>query len=611
MSNQELKYRITTEANTSGAQQADAAIEKIDKSARSAAPAMAATAKSSSDMARGLGEGAAVGNAAVAAMSNLTTASQGGAQGLLALARGGFAAGVSMKGLIASMGPFGAIAAAIGVSLGLISAALKKSEDGAADARKKVDELNEAKLDKAVAEQGKLKSAIEATVRELQAQARAKEEIADTELARRGAEIRADGKASGEEPEETERKLVALSRQREDEKRTTALKLANDEAKARADAQKALEAAAAQAAKDAADAEARRNAVQVAQTAKDTTPQTASGKYGEELVLTDAYVAAAKALKDATAAAKNDTEESVKGLKKLADAKAVDAQAAAEATKQAQAAAKLLADTQKVTNPLIQSTRADEDRAKRERTDAEEAAAKKAQANKDAEIRRTPAAIWNNKIATGADVDQAALDRNYPGYKWSQAPEWKRNQQAASMTPTGTVAETAAKAAAEAAAKAAAAKPSGGTMIGPDGQVIDVTGVPKPTVASMIGPDGRPVAVQSGQPTGPGRGAYRDGGDRRETGNTKELSTNLDKASGALQAAADIKLPDFKPAADAAEELASIQAEFSTQTAALLERQIQAMSTAAESLISQASKLSNHGSRISTLESQFRAARVK
>lgn len=138
-----VEIPIVLTSNTTGAQQAAAVIEKIDKSAQQAAPSVAAVGKGSQEMARGLGEGAAVGNAAVAAISNLQNVSQGGVSGLLAIARAGFATGIGLKGVVASLGPFGLIAAGAGIGLGVIATALRSSEEAAASAAKKFDEAKE------------------------------------------------------------------------------------------------------------------------------------------------------------------------------------------------------------------------------------------------------------------------------------------------------------------------------------------------------------------------------------------------------------------------------------------------------------------------------------
>jgi hypothetical protein len=532
-----LKVSIETSATGQGVQQTAAGLEKLSGAAQKAAPAVGAVANQSKATAQELGRGVEVGNAAVSAFQNIANAGQGGASGLIAVARAGFSAGAMFKGLLASMGPVGIAAAGIGIALGLVSAALRKSEESAAAAKKKIDELNQAKLDEAVKQQEALKRAAEDTLRTLQAEAAAREQIGEAELGKRKAETIAAGKAAGEDPILTQQKLTALDRQWEDEKRANALKLANAEAKAKADAQQKLEASAKTAADNLAAAQARRAEVEAAEKAKQAAKAALDAESARNVgmpagaakaidpKIAEAYGAASARAAEAAKAAVEDTEEKIAGLKaQLAD-KTKEAEAAARAAEQARADANRLADTQTVIAPKIAAQRIAEDAAKRDKTPAQEAAEKQAQEAEDARIRRTTAAVWNNRMAMKDGVDDAtaaAVLRNYPGYKFVDRP--KSAAQSAPLTPTGSVADLAAKTAAEAAARAAAAKPSGGTI---------------------IGPDGRPIAVQSGQPTGPGRGAYREEGQ-----GGKSITQPLKDAAEAMKSA-----PTGDDTAKAAEEL--------------------------------------------------------
>lgn len=421
MSDQKLSIQIETTATGQGVQQTAAGLEQLSGAAQKAAPAVGALGNQSKATAQELGRGVEVGNAAVSAFQNIANAGQGGASGLIAVARAGFSAGAMFKGLLASMGPVGIAAAAIGIALGLVSAALRKSEAAAAEAKKKIDELNKAKLDDAVKQQEALKRAAEDTLRTLQAEAAAREQIGEAELGRRKAETIAAGKAAGEDPITTQQKLTALDRQWEDEKRTNALKLANDEAALRAKAQRDLEAAQKKAQQEIADAEARRAAVVAAkQKLAATKPESTSGSYGMSLNGDPARQKALADLEAAREAAKMDTDDRLKDLKSDAEKKKVDAEAAARSAAQARAAADLLANTKRATDPLIAATRSAEDRAKAPQSDAEKAAIEKAKAKQDEQIRRTPAAIWNNRIASGdTSVDMDALRRNYPAYKFA------------------------------------------------------------------------------------------------------------------------------------------------------------------------------------------------
>ena len=127
MPDQKLSIQIETTATGQGVQQTAAGLQQVAGAAKQAAPAVGALGNQSKATAQELGRGVEIGNAAVNAFQNIAASGQGGAAGLLAITRAGFGAGVMFKGLLASMGPFGIAAAAIGIALGLVSAALRKS----------------------------------------------------------------------------------------------------------------------------------------------------------------------------------------------------------------------------------------------------------------------------------------------------------------------------------------------------------------------------------------------------------------------------------------------------------------------------------------------------
>ena len=490
------------------------------------------------------------------------------------------------KGLLASMGPFGIAAAAIGIALGLISTALRKSESAAAEAKKKIDELNKAKLDEAVKQQEALKRAAEDTLRTLQAEAAAREQIGEAELGKRKAETIAAGKAAGEDPILTQQKLTAIDRQWEDEKRANALQLAKDEAKAKADAQQQLEASAKQAAAELAAAEARVAEVAAAEKAKQAAKDALDAETFKNVgrpagaaeaidpAVSEAYGAASARAAAAAKAAEGDDAAQIGKLKAEADRQKGIAEDAARAAAQARAAAKLLEDTQKVIAPKIDATRAAEDAAKRDKTPSEEAAQKKAQEAEDARIRRTPAAIWNNRMAMKDGVDDAtaaAVQRNYPGYKFADRPA--SATPAAPLTPTGTVADLAA----QAAAQAAAAKPSGGT-------------------------------IQRGSDT------YKAG-----AGGLEKLGTQTKELNDTMQQAGEQagEKVDLQPAVDGAKAVQEGQEALRDALTDATQAQADAMQAARDTTTEIASALGSHASAIrsirselASLRAQARAARV-
>jgi hypothetical protein len=432
MANEEVRINLTSSADTSG-------FDKISAASKEAGAGIGAASKESKAMSQELGRGVEIGNAAVSAFQNIANAGQGGASGLIAITRAGFSAGAMFKGLLASMGPFGIAAAAVGIAVGLISAALRKGEAAAKDAEARIAALNKVKLDEAAKEQDKPRIAAAEALKVLEAEARVKEEIADAELARRKAAVRADAKATGESAEVTEQKLVALDRQREDEKRANALKLAQERVSKLA----AEEERRAKAAKEAADAYAdqqkRLDTLAARERAAASTPETTSAMgmptANPEYARAQADLAAARAAADGLSA------ESVAQQKTAAEALQKAAEEATRTANEARAAAELEAKKYRALTPIINDTRKAEDRAKAPQTEAEKAAIEKARAKQDEQIRRIPASIWANRMATEGMVDDstaAAVQRNFPGYKFPTRPQ--ASAPVAPLTPTSVAA---------------------------------------------------------------------------------------------------------------------------------------------------------------------------
>lgn len=419
-----LKVTIETAATGNAPEQTAAGVEKVASAAQKAAPAMGKVGTESKNTAQELGRGVEIGNAAVATLTNIASSGQGGAAGLIAITRAGFSAGTMFKGLLASLGPFGIAAAAVGIAVGLISAALRKSEASAKAAEERLAALNKVKLDEAAREQDKLRTAAEATLRVLEAEARAKEEIADAELAKRKAIVRADARDSGEAADVTERKLLALDRQRDDEKRAAALDLLREKTSRLA----AEEARQAQVAKEAADAAAdsqrRLDTLNARERAAQAIPETTSAMGLP--AANPAYARAQEELAAARAAADGISAETVK-----------QQQAAAEALAKAAAEAKRTADEARTTldiesrkkgaiDPIIQATRAAENRAATPQSEAEKAkteeARKKAEAAADERTRLVSAAQLAQRIRNNMDVDVESARRVYPLFKFPDRP---------------------------------------------------------------------------------------------------------------------------------------------------------------------------------------------
>lgn len=413
---QELLIKIGIKSDTAQGKDAAASVERIGNAVKATAPEMQKAGTASKDMARGLGEGAAVGNATVAAMTNLAAASHGGASGVIAIGRAAFAAGISFKGLLASMGPFGLIAAAIGVALGVVSLALKKGEDSAEAAKVKLDELNKANLD---ALKNQISGATEETKLfkdELEAVARAKDRISDAKLADKLATI----KASDLTPEQKERAEVDVRRKREDEKRADAQKLLDE--KADADARNAerlaqIEMDRATAEEIEAGKKARLKAAE--NNIPSFTGRVRSGRGADVDAMpgegrSAQAIAAAQELEAAKRAAGPDIDSTIKAAE-VARLEATEARRKADETAAASAAiAKRERDTQREEDQYITNAR--------KQTDKEEL--RKApltpqqQAERDLSDRKAKELFpsdYRGRISAGIPVDREQLKRIYPG----------------------------------------------------------------------------------------------------------------------------------------------------------------------------------------------------
>lgn len=426
MSDQKLRIEIETAATGSGIPQTAAGLDKLSGAAQKAAPAVGALGNQSKATAQELGRGVEVGNAASMMVQNLASSTKGGASGFLSLARGAFGAGVALKGVLASMGPVGAIAAGVGIALGLITAALRKNEEAAEAQKKKLEEVNQQKLDKAIEEQAKLGRAAGEAVEQIEAERAALERIADAELALRKSRIDADKSLSSEEKE---RQKLALDRQREDEKRAGIL----------------------------ADQETKANKLQEAASKSRKSAENVEGEYNRQRNALDELTAATKAYADAKAivdmqafaggeASPEDqsallaardrkqraqayatgvspeslaaAEKAAKDARKLSDADRDRAEAA-------RTGSNLEYDTQQAENTRRNETRRNQDIANRPETDAEkakrEADQAKARAKAELAVDNLGLSVWQGRAAGGM-VDDVTLDmlkKRYPKAKFT------------------------------------------------------------------------------------------------------------------------------------------------------------------------------------------------
>jgi hypothetical protein len=628
MADQNLKIQIDTTANTAGVQQAAAAVEKVGAGASKAAQGLDVVGKSSKDLARGLGEGAAVGNAAVAAMSNLATASQGGAGGLLAIARGAFAAGISMKGLLASMGPFGVIAAAIGVGLGLISTALRKNEEAAAAAKQKFDEAKAAGEALAKVNFEAMKTALEDINTALATEiarskevAAAQDEIAAAISKTAKAEIDAkeqNGRLTKERADLARAGIDAGADARAAKGRIESIQAELDaykKAAAKAESYASLPEKAVISTSDELGRaeEARRNLstaeIRKAAADKDFRNAYLSGgsyewrsKASEERLAANKQYEAAKRL--APDESSDVNSERMKELRKAHE----DAIAAWKPNAEAVVALNTKVDelTQKLTDRVSVEAKLKAEASKQAEAARMKPASIKEQATtalSDARMMEQGAATYLNRAAAGGAVDADQFARVFP----TQAGKMdallaKRNaEQAPNPSGGGTVTV----------GGVTQSFPAGG-QAGP-GTITDAFGRVRTATATTAGggtisAGGVTQTFPAGGTAGQGRGAYREGGDMKAV---------ADGLADATEAVNDTK-KDSKDAGKAAEELsvavqemAKAQAQVTTSMTTGFSVSAENAAEAAKGIAEAMKRISALSERVSQLTRQMAAARAK
>lgn len=149
---QELLIKIGVKSDTSGADQAGAAVEKVGASTEKAAAATRkvsaaqdTASKSAKDLSGALGKNVEVGSQAVTMMTSIEGASKGGAAGLASAARAGLAFFTMLKGALAGAGPIAiavtVLAALAGGAIALAQA-FKEPKKPVEDLGKAIDDLN-------------------------------------------------------------------------------------------------------------------------------------------------------------------------------------------------------------------------------------------------------------------------------------------------------------------------------------------------------------------------------------------------------------------------------------------------------------------------------------
>ena len=401
---EEVRIDLKSTADTSGFDKMGAASEK-------AGVGIGAASKESKAMAQELGRSVEVGNAASTMVQNLAASTKGGAAGFLSMARGAFGAGVALKGVLASLGPFGAIAAGVGIALGLITAALRKNEEAAEAQQKKLEELNKQKLDAAVKEQERYRDAADESLKKIDAEYASLSRLADAKLAYDKSAIDAAVTLDKLSKEDGERKKRALDRQREDDKR--AATLGAEEAKAQKLDEIASEAERRTGAATSALG-AGTSALDALKKAQDAADKIVGGPTTDFLPEYSKENIALENARNAAAPYDKSTMERLKaeadGAKKLADDLRKQAAQAREAADRERAA-------QRAEDPFRTGSRANEDAITAAESPAAKARLEEARKKQVEEMQRAPESTWRGRAASGFPVDSDVFKDAFPNAK--------------------------------------------------------------------------------------------------------------------------------------------------------------------------------------------------
>ena len=183
---EEVRINLTSSADTSGIDKMGAAVGGISGGAEKAAAGLGAASKSSKELGSALGKSVEVGGAATSLMTNLATASQGGASGFFAAGRAILSFGQIVKGVLLGAGPVGIAVAAIGLLAGAVFAlkdAFKPAGESVDDFKKRLADLDKANLRALDATISALSDRLKATKEEADAVRASLDKIDDAEMA--------------------------------------------------------------------------------------------------------------------------------------------------------------------------------------------------------------------------------------------------------------------------------------------------------------------------------------------------------------------------------------------------------------------------------------------
>ncbi|OQC18854.1 MAG: hypothetical protein BWX69_03188 [Planctomycetes bacterium ADurb.Bin069] len=194
MANEEVRINLTSSADTSGVDKMGAAVGGIAGDSRKAAAGLGDSAKASKALGSALGKSVEVGGAATSLMTNLATASQGGAAGFFAAGRAILSFGQIVKGVLLGAGPVGIAVAAIGLLAGAVFAlkdAFKPAGESVDAFKKRIEDLDKANLRTLDATLSALSDRLKGAKEEADAVRASLDKIDDAEMAAKLAAVKA------------------------------------------------------------------------------------------------------------------------------------------------------------------------------------------------------------------------------------------------------------------------------------------------------------------------------------------------------------------------------------------------------------------------------------
>ena len=445
-------------------------------------------------------------------------------------------------------GPVGIVLALCAALAGLVLA-FKSTGESAEQMQQKIEAANKVKLDRLA---GELKSITDESGRAkaaLDAQAASAERIADAKLA----DQLAANKASGLPAKEIAKREVDIRRNREDENRAAKQKLLDDKSGVDSGSSQDAERERLKAQAQLDVAEAAKGRLELAKKTLESTPKIReSNGMTRGLADNSAHDAAEAEVAAAQKAIKAITQPGEKIEDRLATLTK-----ARDATREAKAAADNTAEQSRLA--------ADNERASQS---GENPYLKSTRATEDKGTKLTPAEEQARDKRAGefSKIGSAALRNRFAALANDNKTPSLADQRAAFQ-----------------------AFPDAGFKFGPAGLSSAST---KATGSSA-------TLTRGGE-------AYQGG-----EGGIKKVGESMDKTTKALQTSAKTDLPDFEPAAKAAQDLTALLATFATTTSGQLLKQAGAMQATAGAVTAHDSKIKTLAQRMAQIEAQMASIRSR